>query len=61
MIGTWLRFKKPAEHLASATNALFQARERRRRTHGKSHNVTHVVEASMPSIGGGKLFTWRDV
>lgn len=20
-----------------------------------------MVEASMPSIGGGKLFTWRDV
>lgn len=31
------------------------------RTHGESHNVTHVVEAPMPSIGGGKLFTWSDV
>lgn len=31
------------------------------RTHGESHNVTHVVEAPMPSISGGKLFAWSNV
>lgn len=35
--------------------------EETERTHGESHNVTHVVEAPMPSIGGGKLFTRSDV